>query len=140
MIDTTPELTPQDCLVAIMVAVSASDENMRTSELVTIERIVNHLPVFLGYDQTRITEVSQMVLELFRDEEGLDVMFRRFHTFLPERLYETAYAMACDVAAADGTVRDGELQLLAELRYQLNIDRLAGAAIERAARARHQTL
>ena len=123
-----------------MVAVSASDENMRTSELVTIERIVNHLPVFAGYDQTRITEVSQMVLELFRDEEGLDVMFRRFHTFLPERLYETAYAMACDVAAADGTVRDGELQLLAELRYQLNIDRLAGAAIERAARARHQTL
>lgn len=140
MIDTTPELSPQDCLVAIMVAMSASDEAMRTSELVTIERIVNHLPVFAHYDQSRIREVSQMVLDLFREEDGLDVLFRRIHTFLPDRLNETAYAMACDVAAADGTVRDSELRLLEELRYELDIDRLAGAAIERAARARHQTV
>lgn len=123
-----------------MVAMSASDEAMRTSELVTIERIVNHLPVFAHYDQSRIREVSQMVLDLFREEDGLDVLFRRIHTFLPDRLNETAYAMACDVAAADGTVRDSELRLLEELRYELDIDRLAGAAIERAARARHQTV
>lgn len=140
MIDKTPELTPQDCLVAIMVAVSASDETMRTSELLTIERIVNHLPVFAGYDQSRIREVSQMVLDLFQEEEGLDVLFRRIHTFLPTKLNETAYAMACDVAAADGTVRDSELRLLEELRYEFDIDRLAGAAIERAARARHLTV
>lgn len=140
MIDTTPELSPQDCLVAIMVAVSASDEAMRTSELVTIERIVNHLPVFARYDQSRIREVSEMVLDLFRDEDGLDVLFRRIRTFLPDKLNETAYAMACDVAAADGTVRDSELRLLEELRYELDIDRLAGAAIERAARARHLTV
>ncbi|MEM7320652.1 MAG: 2-dehydro-3-deoxyphosphooctonate aldolase, partial [Pseudomonadota bacterium] len=29
-------MTPQDCLVAIMVAISASDENIRTAELVQI--------------------------------------------------------------------------------------------------------
>ncbi len=140
MIDTTLELSPQDCLVAIMVAISASDETMRTSELVTIERVVNHLPVFAGYDQSRIREVSQMVLDLYGEEDGLDVLFRRIHTFLPGKLYETAYVLACDVAAADGTVRDSELRLLEEIRYQLEIDRLAGAAIERAARARHQTV
>jgi len=123
-----------------MVAISASDETMRTSELVTIERIVNHLPVFARYDQSRIREVSEMVLDLFRDEDGLDVLFRRIRTFLPDKLNETAYAMACDVAAADGTVRDNELRLLEELRYELDIDRLAGAAIERGARARHLTI
>ncbi len=126
--------------MAIMVAISASDETMRTSELVTIERVVNHLPVFAGYDQSRIREVSQMVLDLYGEEDGLDVLFRRIHTFLPGKLYETAYVLACDVAAADGTVRDSELRLLEEIRYQLEIDRLAGAAIERAARARHQTV
>ncbi len=140
MIDTTPELSPQDCLVAVMVAVSASDEAMRTSELVTIERIVNHLPVFANYDQSRIREVSEMVLDLFSEEDGLDTLFRRIKTFLPERLYETAYAMAVDVAAADGKVLDNELRLLEEMRYELDIERLAGAAIERAARARHRTL
>jgi hypothetical protein len=43
------------------------------------------------------------------------------------------------VAAADGRLKEIELQLLREIRYELNIDRLHGAAIERGARARHLT-
>jgi uncharacterized tellurite resistance protein B-like protein len=56
---------------------------------------------------------------------------------LPERLHETAYALACDVAAADGRLRDTELRMLQEIRDELEIDRLHAAAIERGARARH---
>jgi tellurite resistance protein len=56
---------------------------------------------------------------------------------LPERLFETAYAMACDVAVADGKVLESELQMLEDMRHELNIDRLSAAAIERGARARH---
>ena len=56
---------------------------------------------------------------------------------LPERLFETAYAIACDVAAADGKLRESELRFLEEIRYELEIDRLHAAAIERGARARH---
>ncbi|HHC28973.1 MAG TPA: 2-dehydro-3-deoxyphosphooctonate aldolase, partial [Rhodobacterales bacterium] len=55
-------------------------------------------------------------------------------------LWETAYALACDVAAADGTLHTPELRLLEEIRYELDIDRLHAAAIERGARARHMTL
>jgi tellurite resistance protein len=55
-------------------------------------------------------------------------------------LWETAYAIACDVAAADGMLAQTELRFLEELRYALNIDRLHAAAIERGARARHMTL
>ena len=130
-------LSPQDCLVAIMVAVSASDENIRTSELVTIERIVNHLPVFGGYDQDRIRPVSQFVFDLFAREDGLDTLFAKLRESLPEKLTETAYALACDVAAADGTARETELRMLQEMRYEFDIDRLHAAAIERGARVRH---
>lgn len=139
---TTPEipLTAQDALVAIMVAVSASDENIRTAELVTIERIVNHLPVFADYDQDRIRIVAQTVFDLFEEYEGLDALFGLVRGALPEKLHETAYAMACDVAASDGRLGEQELRLLEEIRYELNIDRLAAAAIERAARARHTVL
>lgn len=133
-------LTPQDSLVAVMIAVSASDENIRTAELVAIERIVNHLPVFAEYDLDRIALVSQTVFDLFSEEEGLDALFGLIRENLPERLFETAYAIACDVAAADGTLREGELRLLEEIRYELNIDRLHAAAIERGARARHLTV
>lgn len=129
--------TPQDSLVAVMIAVSASDEDIRTSELITIQAIVNHLPVFAGYDMDRVKTVSQTVFDLFEEEDGLDALFGIIRNDLPERMYETAYALACDVAAADGKLRETELRLLEEIRYELNIDRLHGAAIERGARARH---
>jgi tellurite resistance protein len=140
MTEPTPHpLTPQDCLVAIMVAVSASDENIRTSELMEIQNAVNMLPVFADYDIDRIKRMSQTVLDLFEQEDGLDALFGLIRDNLPERLFETAYALACDVAASDGRLNENELKFLAEIRYELNIDRLHAAAIERGARARHLT-
>ena len=133
-------LSPQDCLIAVMIAVSASDANMRTAELVTIEAMVNHLPVFAEYNFDRIGVVSQSVLDLFEEEDGLDVLFCLLREDMPEALNETAYVLACDVAASDGHLGEAELRLLEEIRYELNIDRLHAAAIERAARARHMTL
>lgn len=131
-------LTPQDCLVAVMIAVSASDENMRTAELVKIESTVNNLPIFADYDLDRLRVMSQTVFDLFAVEEGLDALFGLIRANLPERLNETAYALACDVAASDGMLGEAELELLAEIRHQLNVDRLHAAAIEWGSRARHQ--
>ncbi|MFX0543203.1 tellurite resistance TerB family protein [Roseovarius sp. S4756] len=141
MTDTaTHPLSAQDCLVAVMIAVSASDEQIRTAELIKIESAVNNLPIFGAYDMDRINIVAQTVFDLFSDEDGLDALFGLIRESLPERLYETAYALACDVAAADGVLGDTELRLLEEIRYELNLDRLHAAAIERGARARHMSL
>lgn len=134
------ELTPQDALVAIMVAVSISDETIRTSELVKIEQLVNHLPVFAGFDADRIRIIANTVFDLFEEEDGLEALFGLVEGALPERLNETAYAIACDVAAADGQLAQPELRFLEELRDALEIERLHAAAIERGARARHLTL
>ncbi|WP_397542643.1 tellurite resistance TerB family protein [Roseovarius salis] len=133
-------LSPQDCLLAVMIAVSASDEDIRTSELVKIESMVNHLPIFATYDLDRMRLMSQTVFDLFSVEDGLDALFGLIRDNLPEQLFETAYALACDVAAADGALTDSELRLLEEIRFELNIDRLHAAAIERGARARHLTV
>ncbi len=133
-------LSPQDALVAVMIAISASDENIRTAELVTIESIVDHMPVFAEYDKDRLQRVSTTVFDLFSEEDGLDALFGLIRDSLPARLYETAYALACDVAAADGLLGEQELRFLAEIRYELQIDRLHAAAIERGARARHLTV
>lgn len=137
---TAADFTAQDALVAIMIAVSASDETVRTSELVTIERIVGHLPAFGGYDGDRIKNVSKVVFDLFEDEDGLDQLFAAVREVLPARNWETAYALACDVVAADGETRESELRMLEEMRYEFEIDRLHAAAIERGARARHLTI
>ena len=140
MTEMLASLSPQDALVAVMVAVSMSDENVRTSELVAIERMVNHAPIFANYDIDRIRVVANTVVSLFEEEDGLDALFGLIRDALPEKLNETAYALACDVAAADGRARESELRMLEEVRDELDIDRLHAAAIERGARARHMVL
>ena len=130
-------LTAQDCLVAVMVAVSASDGDMGTTELIKIQTAVNLLPIFADFDVDRIKPVSQLVLDLFDQEDGLDALFGLVREALPDRLNETAYALACDVAAADGKLEEAEMRILEEVRYELDLDRLHAAAIERGARARH---
>ena len=78
-------------------------------------------------------------MDLFAEEDGLDALFGLVREALPPKLNETAYALACDVAAADGRLGEAELRLLEEIRYELDLDRLHAAAIERGARARHMT-
>jgi tellurite resistance protein len=134
------DFTPEDTLIAVMIAVSVSDETIRTAELMSIERMVNHLPVFANYEIERITAVANIVYDILADEDGLDIFWDVVRQNLPERFYDTAYAMACDVAASDGTAREGELRLLEDMRYELKIDRLLAAAIEAGARARHRRL
>ena len=140
MPDNSPHaFTAQDSLVALMIAVSASDADIRTAELVKIEAAVQMLPIFAEYDADRMSVVSQVVFDLFEQEDGLDALFGLIREALPERLFETAYALACDGAAADGSLGEAELRLLEEIRYELALDRLHAAAIERGARARHLT-
>ena len=56
-------MTAQDCLVALMVAISVSDETIRTSELVKTQSAVNNLPIFAEYDIDRLNTVSQIVFD-----------------------------------------------------------------------------
>ena len=133
-------LSPQDALVAVMTAVSAADQNMTDRELASITAIIEGLPIFEGYDRGRISTVSAMVADLFEEEDGLDALLGLVQDALPAYLHETAYALACDVAAADRRIMTSELRFLEFLRYNLSMDRLAAAAIERGARARHMRL
>ena len=72
MTDIPHSFTPQDSLVAVMIAISASDEDIRASELLTIQAIVNHLPVFADYDMDRVKTVAHPVFDLFGEEDGID--------------------------------------------------------------------
>ena len=136
----TTILSPQDALVAIMIAEGTSHRGVTKIEFASIIKIIEHLPIFKDYDASRVKIIAETVYDIFEEEDGLAALFGLIKVSLPEHLFETAYALACDVAAADGRLKEIELQLLREIRYELNIDRLHGAAIERGARARHLTI
>lgn len=129
-------LSHHAALVYAMVMVSAADRNMTDAELKTIGEIVGFLPVFSDYDIELLPKTTAACAELLDSDDGLDRAFDFLKAALPPRLRETAYALACDVAASDGDPHQEVLRMLELMRRRLDIDRLAAAAIERGARAR----
>ncbi len=125
-----------DALIYTMVLVSASDREMTDAEMHAMGDIVKHLPVFDDYDRERLIKAAVDCAELLADPEGLEKVADFIVSTLPDKLRETAYALACDVAAADGRASQEELRLLQWLRERLNVGRLEAAAIERGTRAR----
>ena len=127
-------------LLYTMVLMSASDRDMTDAELRSIGDMVKILPVFADYDLDRLTEAANECAELLIDEQGLDKALDQIEEALPQKLCETAYALACEVAAADLHISQEELRLLELMRHKLKVGRLPAAAIERATRARHMRL
>lgn len=127
-------------LIYVMVVMSAADREMPDSELSEMTDLVVHLPIFRDFDKSLIAKTSAACVDMLKGEDGLDKILKLIRAGLPEKLRETAYALACDVAAADGKVTVEESRLLEMIRYELQIGKLVAAAIERGARARHITL
>ena len=127
-------------LIYSMVLASAADREMTDTELRRIGQIVERLPVFAHFDTDSLTRRAAECAELLNAEDGLETVLDVIRDALPETLRETAYAVACEIVVADGRIAQEELRLLEMLAQSLPIDRLAAAAIERGARARHMTL
>ena len=127
-------------LIYTMVLMSAADRNMTDAEMTTMGDMVSHLPVFRDFDKSKIAKTAAGCIDILNGKEGLDGVLHAIKKALPDKLRETAYALACDVAAADGKVSQEEARLLDLIRYELEIGKLVAAAIERGARARHLTV
>jgi tellurite resistance protein len=127
-------------LVYVMVTISAVDRKMNDDELKRIGTIVRNLPVFKDFSEDNLIHTSQECASILNEDGGLDAVLGLIAEALPPHLHETAYALGVEVAAADLSVQQEELRFLQLLRDALNIDKLAIAAIERGARARHAIL
>jgi len=120
-----------------MVLVSAADASMSDKELRTIGNIVSTFPVFTGMDQDRLIKAAEECGAIMAEDQGLETVLGLVKDSLPEKLRETAYAFAVEVATADDRLGQEELRVLELIRARLSIDRLAAGAIERSAKARH---
>jgi len=127
-------------LIQTMFLVSAADADMTDAELGIIGEVVSFLPVFRGYDNSKLGVTLEECATFLGQEDGLELGLKQIREALPPKLRETAYAIACDVVAVDGEATQEELRILELLRHRLGIDRLVASAIERGARARFMTV
>jgi len=131
-------LSAQEALVCTMVLVAATGGGISDQEIGVMAGIVQTLPVFADFSSVQLDAATEAAVRLLREDNGLKHAARLIRDALEPRLRETAYALACDVVAADGFVAQDSLQLLDFVKTELRIESLAAAAIERGARARHQ--
>ncbi len=127
----------QTALIYVMVLVSAADNDMRDRELGAIGTIVKTLPVFADFDPEELVGVAEDCAAILGGKSGLEVVLEIVKASLNSKFRETAYALACEVAATDGELPQEELRLLEMIRHTLEIDRLTAAALERGVAARY---
>ncbi len=133
-------VSTEAALIYTMVIVSAADNNMTDSELSAIGDIVHELPVFDDYNPSLLLETARSCADILSEDDGMVTVLGVIKESIPAPLRETAYALAVEIAAADGDVNQEELRLLELIRHNLDIDRLIAAGIERGARARYASL
>ena len=137
----TEQLSAQEALIYVMVTISAAEGTISDDEIAEIGTLVRTLPVFNGYNLQKLVKTAEHCGEMLaNDPDGLEKVLDAVEASLPAKLYDTAYALAVEVAAADLEVAQEELRFLQLLRDKLGLDKLVVAAIERGARARLRTL
>jgi len=132
-------ISPETALVYTMVTVAASDNQMTDSELTRMTGIVGYLPAFQGYNVERLRGDTETCVDLLQSEEGLDAVLGLVEEAVPQSHLDLVYALACEVAASDGSLSQEELRLLEMIRHYFNIDRLTAAAIERGIASRQKS-
>lgn len=131
-------LTAPGALIYAMITTAAVDRTISDDELKRIGSIVRELPPFLSYNDDWLTKEAQECGKVLSKPNGLDKVLDLIAAGLPEHMRETAYVLAAEVAATDLTVKPEEVRFLEMLAGRLGLDKLTCAALERAARARHQ--
>ena len=131
-------LDPQEALVCTMVLVAAADGGMSDREIGVMAGQVQTLPIFHDFSSEQLESATDAAVNLLNEEDGLTHAGRLIRDALEPRLRETAYALACEVIAADPVAGQQSLQMLELVMNELDLDPLVAAAIERGVRARHQ--
>ncbi len=134
------ELDAQEALVCTMVLVAATGGGITDREIGVMSALVQTLPVFRGFTREHLQKATEAAVGLLDETDGLAHATRLIRAALEPRLRETAYAFACEVAAADRITRQDCLEMLRLIRQELGLDRLVSAAIERGTRVRYQPL
>ena len=110
-----------------MVLMAVADRPCPMPSSAMMSRMVQELPVFADFHPAEHRPRDRDLPRPAGREDGLDRAMALIRDALPQRLRETAYLLACEVAAADGEASQAELQFLQDLRIALDLDRLIAA-------------
>jgi tellurite resistance protein len=131
------KLDASEALVLTMVLVAAADGGITDREIGVMAGQVQTLPAFQDFTSAKLAQATDAAVQLLNEEDGLQFAAELIRSALGPRLRETAYALACEVVAADGKAGPQTLDMLEFVQNELGLDSLIATAIGRGVRARY---
>jgi len=114
------EWTKGEAFAGILLATIACDGHISDDEAFGMTTVLNRMRMFENYSNERFRSLINRLIGILK-KRGIDHVLDRAVEALPEKLRETVFANACDLALADGGIEDDEKDFLDNLQKRLRI-------------------
>ena len=119
----TPQslLTEAEAFAGVIMAAVASDLELSEHEIKFMHFMFSHMRLFQGWSKEQHNNLFNKLLQALK-QQGFENFLNICIQALPEKFYQTAFAVSVDLALADGTVSREEKDFLYDLQKKLGID------------------
>ena len=124
----TPPVTVAEAIAGLLVAAVAADGVITTDEAARIGELLTASPLLRTRADGSTREVGEHAVALLT-EYGLPAVLAGCAKAIPSDLRATTFALAADVALADGRISDREKAFIDQLQVALRIDEATAVKI-----------
>ena len=117
----TRELTKQEAFAGILHAASACDGHMAQGEVQSLFTTTERMRMFENVSPNKWNAMMDSLLKILKKSGPLKLVDACAEA-LPDGMKQTAFANACDILLADGSVEEEEKEFLDHLQKSLEID------------------
>jgi len=112
---------PQEGFAGVLLGVSACDGHIADEEVGTLVTMLSRMKMYQNVTSQRWRSMMDRLLGILK-RNGPEALIDKAVPAVPPELRETAFACACDLVLADGTVEPEEKEFINNLLNKLGID------------------
>jgi tellurite resistance protein len=114
------KLSKEESFASVALAAVAADGSITQEEAAGLVVALSRMKLYSGHNADRMESMLNKLIGIIK-KQGLDVLLAASKESLPPELRETAFAVATDLALADGEIASKEKDLLTKLQQVLEI-------------------
>ncbi len=114
-------LDSAESFAALMIAAIAADGQIEESSARLVATTLSRMKLFENYSDEKMIRTNERIIRILQ-KEGPEYLVKIASEGLPQELYLTSFAVACDLILSDGVGSEEEQQLLNDLYNFLSIE------------------
>lgn len=118
--DVETKLTKEESFAAVTVAAVAADGVITEEEANGLVVALIRMKLYAGYNANQMGNMLNKLINIVR-KQGVEALITLSKDPLPAELRETAFAVAADLALADGEIAEQEKAILTKIQTSLGI-------------------